>query len=580
MKKYKSITLVSIIGALFFVFLTLGTFGEALAFLVIPFLTGFFLIVVQRENVVYRFLYKLFYGSILFGFFSLLFLILKINYLSEHSSWWEWEMMIMVGVLALIAFISGLIGVVLKGFYYIYGNKLDRVIIFLGPFILMSTSLLVQKVKHGGTIVSTVYGWPYPLLIHNIKDIFDGDLIDKWIFIFGSFYHNYILNYLLYLLLFLSIYFFLQFLNKKLTTRKVNTTILLFVVLALFSFAFMSFLPIKKANISKKIQEAAYCESDLDCVAIESKCPFGCAIPVNINNKDRIKSSINFYPSNCVYSCPGTELSVCLNNKCEISFKNRIPADSNIGKGENLSIIAMLLEKLKTTNQELNIAMQSTLLWWNDIDGYSIFIPTDESIILAKSKMGEISEFSSVPEKYFSQELGIAKQIFKSQSYVLNKRNSSENEFDTQFYDYIQAYEKNDEVCVINVNSEYGSYGCKNAGLDSGMCYKMSVSCSKDFVVTQSLQRPFLEALELQNKETVIRVISKEEPFYQLAISGRRAGSAGVLKKEGDVYRVLFIGQEAPPCDIIDKESIPSSVLSSLGGGNCWTGEGYEKRID
>ena len=95
--------------------------------------------------------------------------------------------------------------------------------------------------------------------------------------------------------------------------------------------------------------------------------------------------------------------------------------------------------------------MQSTLLWWNDIDGYSIFIPTDESIILAKSKMGEISEFSSVPEKYFLQDLEIVDQVFKNYGYILNVRNSSENKFDTQFYDYIQAYEKNDEECVVKI---------------------------------------------------------------------------------------------------------------------------------
>ena len=580
MEKHRPIILVSIFSALFFSFIGFWIFGEALVFLVFPFLTGFFLIVVQKENVVYRFFYKLFYGSLLFGFFSVFFLALKINILSESSFWWEWDMLVMVGALAVISFISGLIGIVLRGFHSLYSSKLDRIIIILGPFILMLASLLVEKVKYGGTIVSNIHGWPYPLLIHDIKDVVDGSLIDKWIFTFGSFYHNYILNYLLYFLLFLSVYFFLKFLNKKLAIRKVDITISLFILLISLSFVFISFLPLKKANISKQIQEAAYCESDSDCVAIKSGCPFGCAVPINIDNKDRIKSLINSYPSTCVHSCQGAEISVCVDNKCEISFKSPVVISNEQQEIEDHSLLFSLFKKLKLTNQKLNIATQSTFLWWNDLDGYSIFIPTDESIILAKQKIGEISELSSVPEKYFSQELEIAKQIFESQGYVLNKRNSSENKFDTRFYDYIQAYEKGDEVCVINVNSEYGSHGCKNAGFDSGMCYKMSVSCSNDFVATQSLQGPFLEALELQNKETVIRIISEEKPFYQLAISGRRAGSAGVLKKEGDTYRVLFIGQEAPPCDIIDREGIPSSVLSSLGGGNCWTDTGYNRRIE
>jgi len=94
-------------------------------------------------------------------------------------------------------------------------SSYDKRIIFILPFLLVLLSLIVSKVKLGGTIMSNLYGWPYPFLIHQVKDVVDGFLIDKWFFTLGSAYHYIIFNYLFFLVIVFIIYSFIKANNKK-----------------------------------------------------------------------------------------------------------------------------------------------------------------------------------------------------------------------------------------------------------------------------------------------------------------------------------------------------------------------------
>ncbi len=116
---------------------------------------------------------------------------------------WDKDYIIIGAVIMIVSFVGGLVGIVLKGFYILYKDKLNKIIILIGPLLALFSSLAVCKIKLGGTIMSSLHGWPYPFWIHQIKDIVDGFFIDKWIFLPGSLYHYVILNYILYLVVFI-----------------------------------------------------------------------------------------------------------------------------------------------------------------------------------------------------------------------------------------------------------------------------------------------------------------------------------------------------------------------------------------
>lgn len=241
-----------------------------------------------------------------------------------------------------------------------------------------------------------------------------------------------------------------------------------------------------------------------------------------------------------------------------------------------LPLTGELMVRFKLVNQTSDIQALNDGLWWDDNDGYSVIIPSTESILIAKTKDGEILESTVIPGEYFMLELAIAKQVFTNRGFTLNKRNSSTSIDDSNFYDYVQAYEKNGKLCTIVVNEDYSSYG-SGIGKEAKMAYTLMVSCGDTLSEAQIEQHPFLDALGLKDKKTVVQIINQDGLFFQIGMNQRRGGFTAILKKDGNKYRVLLISQEAPSCALIDKEKIPSNVLSSIGEGSCFTNTGERR---
>jgi len=328
MKKYKAVILVSIISALVCAVASFWVGEGDWPFLPYVLLAGGFMVWIQKEDATHKFLGRLLIGSLLFGFLTMTLIFLRMFVLSQlvydsplpFSVLWNKDILMVATVFSLVGFLGGLLGIVLKGFYSLYKTKLDKVLIFIGPLLVVFSSLAIIKVKIGGTIMSSLHGWPYPFWIHQIKDVVDGFQIDKWIFSPGSLYHYVIFNYLLYLIIFFLAYYLIKFVNKKLKIKKINTTIFLFGLLTLMIVGFISFLAVKQSYISHQIASAGYCETNSDCVIISNKCPFSCAVVTNKSNANRITNLINSFPATCELKCFGREKAVCLENKCRVSI--------------------------------------------------------------------------------------------------------------------------------------------------------------------------------------------------------------------------------------------------------------------
>lgn len=332
MKKFKPVILVSILSAIIFSAISFWVFEGDWPFLPYLLLAGFFMILVQKETVTYKFLGKLLVGSLIFGFLTMFLIFLRMYAMSHlvylsplpFSELWDKDKLMMAVVFSCVSFIGGLLGIVLNGFYSLYKNKLDKVIIFAGPLLVMLSSLAIMKIKIGGTIMSTLHGWPYYFLTHQLKDIVDGFSMDKWKFLPGSFYHYIIFNYLLYLIIFLLAYYLIKFVNKSLKNKKINSTLVLFGLLVVMTLVFISFLSVKKSYISHQIANAGYCEQTPDCVIVTNRAPFSCAIVSNKDNADRIFDLVNSFPSTGELNCSGREKAACLENKCWISIDHTL----------------------------------------------------------------------------------------------------------------------------------------------------------------------------------------------------------------------------------------------------------------
>ncbi len=234
------------------------------------------------------------------------------------------------------------------------------------------------------------------------------------------------------------------------------------------------------------------------------------------------------------------------------------------------SVTEELSARLKAAILGVNINYpEESSLWWNDEDEYSIIVPGTESIEIAKDNGSGADNFA---ETSFARDvLDITDEVLTARGFTLNEKNSSDNETDRQFYDYIKVYEKGSELCVARVDPDYSSAGCTE---NMFMCNTIEITCGNDLVGSQAEQRPFLEALELQSKESIITSIFQEGDYYKVGVHGRRAGYLSILKREDNSLRVLFEGQEAPSCELLDKENIPSSLIGDVGDILCWEDNG------
>ena len=343
MKNFKAVVLSAVISAVVISLVGFWVFEGGWQFFPYLLLAGLLMVFVQKETVAYRFLLKLFLGSLIFAVSALLLVSLRmyltIVYFDPDTVFLflvDWSRLVMAVVFFLLSFFGGLLGIVFKGFYQLYKNKLNGVIIFGGPIILTLASLAILKVKIGGTILSGLYGWPYPFLIHQVKDVLDNFQIDKWIFSPGSLYHYVVFDYLVYLLFFVAVYSLLRLL--KIVLKEIiiiNTTIILFAVLVLATVGFSSFLSFKQTFVSYEISKSVKCQDDSDCVVIGDKCPFGCSIITNVNSAQRIKNLVYSFPSTCSLDCFWKQNASCEGGRCQVAPVEP-PADWKINMWEEI----------------------------------------------------------------------------------------------------------------------------------------------------------------------------------------------------------------------------------------------------
>jgi|WetSurMetagenome_2_1015567.scaffolds.fasta_scaffold01305_1 hypothetical protein len=247
-----------------------------------------------------------------------------------------------------------------------------------------------------------------------------------------------------------------------------------------------------------------------------------------------------------------------------------IKKNSEIIGAENrkLSVVEELKADFKSADPDYDVSEQNFNIWWNDAIGYSFYVTSTQSFVIAASSTADANSPDDVVSKLYSKEITIAKQVFAEHGYAINTSNTIVSIPGAREDKW--GYEKGKEFCTIEVRSDYESYGGKFA-----MAYPVYIACGNTLAQAEAEQRPFLDALNYKGRG-VIGDIKKFGLFYVVSTWDDPDGEMAILKKEDNGYQVLWTGYETPTCSIYDKNMVSNTILNYFGG--CYENSGILRK--
>ena len=130
LKKFLTVILVSIIASIIVAIVGYWIFEGDWSFLPMPTLAGVVMASVQKENRSYKFIDKLLAGCLFFGFLTMFLVCLRM-YLIIHPLeptmsliFNKKDFLMLALAFSFISFLGGLLGIVIKGFYFIFKKPL------------------------------------------------------------------------------------------------------------------------------------------------------------------------------------------------------------------------------------------------------------------------------------------------------------------------------------------------------------------------------------------------------------------------------------------------------------------------
>jgi hypothetical protein len=286
--------------------------------------------VVIKETKAARFLGPILVGALTFG-------ILSVVLFAGYAAFVAWRthdphppfelslaMLPLMGVAAALAFMGGLVGIVLRGIYVMAGRWADRLLLFIAPLALAAASFGVERVKYGGTVLSHTHGWPYPLARYAVGDILDGTSIGIWHINLGTLFSNPIRDYLFYFMVLAGLYLLVRALLEA-TGRRAEghwlTTGVLFGVATAGAVGLLSYMTWRGAYVWNGVTKANHCVVAEDCVIVRNHGAFGCAITANKDEARRVETMLMQYPDDFRLTSCGEATPTCEAGKCRAQFR-------------------------------------------------------------------------------------------------------------------------------------------------------------------------------------------------------------------------------------------------------------------
>lgn len=227
------------------------------------------------------------------------------------------------------------------------------------------------------------------------------------------------------------------------------------------------------------------------------------------------------------------------------------------------TIIQGKFAEFKDVYESEIFSRNNMLLWWISTDGLSI-INKNSSGAESHLYNCEPTTSSKLDFKTATQQIGLSvDEVMKQNGYTSNTTNSSTSITDKQFYDYIQAYQKDEARCVFTASPDCG-FSSKDKV--ERAYNNFSFACTNQFDENYEEQAVYLKDLGI--KDAVVHVSHKSDTFVSLAVSYRRTGHQVIAKLVDGRWTKVHAGQDIPMCDVVNKYKIPKEFAD-----NCWDEE-------
>jgi len=198
-------------------------------------------------------------------------------------------------------------------------------------------------------------------------------------------------------------------------------------------------------------------------------------------------------------------------------------------------------------------------LWWITEDNYNIIIDSADSLsfeIKTTNQTSYENRLSYIVTLPFVKSLfANIEETMINNGFDKNIKNSSKDTSDDTFHDYVQAFQKDDVVCIWVVNPD----------VYIGKEIEARFTCSSDLTKSYNIQKRFLDDLELKDSQAVVFPRTKIDNFYNISIAFRRTGAYIIAKEIDGKITKIFEGQDIMPCSLVLEYDIPKSVF-----GECY----------
>ncbi|MCX6789751.1 MAG: hypothetical protein NTZ42_04060 [Candidatus Gribaldobacteria bacterium] len=209
--------------------------------------------------------------------------------------------------------------------------------------------------------------------------------------------------------------------------------------------------------------------------------------------------------------------------------------------------------------------------WWISDDGWNIL---DENAVVASLNIPVISvqdqrtgEYQPAGPKHpLSQTLNkFIFDTFENNGFQLNATNTSKTEDDDSLFDYVISFQKGELRCALNT-SNGGAQTDKPNQKESGYYFLYFISCSNQFNKAYQEQVPYLKVLG--NYDTVVVPEKRIGSFVYLSVHGRLSGYFIIGEMAREKMKIIFAGQEYPPCNLMIDNGVPMEIYEKCDESN------------
>ncbi len=249
-----------------------------------------------------------------------------------------------------------------------------------------------------------------------------------------------------------------------------------------------------------------------------------------------------------------------------------IRVDNNIKAIEGLKSFVFSNDKPNTIIEEIyrNINLISSLKfsplekysqWWISDDGWNI-LDENAVAILMKIPIDNINDYQSQSNSVNSLAETLNKtvtNIFESNGFQLKSTDAFKAIVSQGYFDFVVALQKGETRCALAISNGIETNEQSNF-------FTYSVICSDQFQKAYQEQVPYLKALD--NRNSVVIPEKRVGDFVFLSVNKGMRGFFIIGKIEGEKIKIIFAGQDYPPCNLMIDNGVPKEIYEKCDESN------------